>query len=404
VHEDATPAPPAYVTSYTLTSALGAGNDATLDALRAHRGGLRSSSLRAGGTTWLGLVDGLDEDAAAITGALRVFDCRANRMLRRALAQDGFMRDVARARDRYGPRRVACFVGTIGGGLEDLEQRYRRYDPGAGDLGPAARLECTAHLYAAPEYCRHLLGITGPAATISTACSSSAKVFCSAYRYLAAGLCDAAVVGGVDCANETFVYGFRALGLLSSSPCRPWDRDRDGLSVGEAAGFALLEREPRAGDGGIALLGFGESADAYHMTAPHPEGNGAEAAMRAALGQAGLRPGDIDYINLHGSGTPANDASEDRAVHRLFGSGIPCSGTKGWTGHTQGAAGIAEAVLSMLSIRHAFIPATLNTAEPDPSLNSRIVLRNVAQPVRRVLTNSFGFGGSNCALIFGAAR
>ena len=403
MHEDATPGSPVYVTSYTLTSALGAGNDATLDALRAHRGGLRPRSLRAGGTTWLGLVDGLEEDAATITGALGEFDCRANRLLRRALAQDGFMRDVARARDRYGPHRIGCFVGTIGAGLWDLEQRYQRHDPGAGDLGPAARLDCTTHLYSAPEYCRRLLGITGPAATISTACSSSAKVFCSAYRYLAAGLCDAAVVAGIDCANETFVYGFRALELLSSSPCRPWDRHRDGLSVGEAAGFALLEREPQ-GDGDVALLGFGESADAHHLTAPHPEGEGAEAAIRSALFHAGLRPEDIDYINLHGSGTPANDASEDRAVHRLFGDGIPCSATKGWTGHTQGAAGIAEAVLSIFSIRHAFIPATLNTAELDPSLKARIVLRNVAQPVRRVLTNSFGFGGSNCALIFGASR
>jgi len=140
------------------------------------------------------------------------------------------------------------------------------------------------------------------------------------------------------------------------------------------------------------------------MTAPHPEGAGAEAAMRGALHHAGLGADDIDYINLHGSGTPANDASEDRAVHRLFGGDVPCSGTKGWTGHTQGAAGIAEAVLSMLSIEHGLIPATLNTTEVDPTLNTRIVLRNLAQPVRRVLSNSFGFGGSNCALIFGAAQ
>jgi 3-oxoacyl-[acyl-carrier-protein] synthase I len=403
VPEGATPALPAYVTSYTLTSALGAGNDATLDSLRAHRGGLRSRGLRGGGTTWLGLVDGLEEEAAAITGPLRAFDCRANRLLRLALAQDGFTREVARARDRYGPHRVGCFIGTIGSGLQDLEQRYQRHDPGSGDFGPEVRLDCTIHLYSAPDYCRRLLGLTGPAATISTACSSSAKVFCSAHRFLAAGLCDAAIVGGIDCANETFIYGFRALGLLSGVPCRPWDRNRDGLSVGEAAGFALLEREPRA-DGAIALLGFGESADAYHITAPHPEGNGAEAAMRSALRHAGLLPDDIDYINLHGSGTPANDASEDQAVHRLFGDGIPCSGTKGWTGHTQGAAGIAEAVLSLLSIKHGFIPATLNTAEPDPDLKARIVLRNTGGAVKRVLSNSFGFGGSNCALVFGAGR
>jgi 3-oxoacyl-[acyl-carrier-protein] synthase-1 len=394
-----TPRPPAYVTAYTLTSALGTGNDATLASLRQHRHGLRQRALRGGGSTWLGLVDGLEKES--ITGALGEFDCRANRMLRRALAQDGFMGAVARARDRYGADRVGCFLGTIGGGLEDLEQRYRRHGADADEFGPEARLDRKVYLDAAPEYCRRLLAITGPSVTISTACSSSAKVFCSASRYLAAGLCDAAVVAGIDCANETFIYGFRALELLASSPCRPWDRNRDGLSIGEAAGFALLEREPQ-GAGDVALLGFGESADAYHLTAPHPEGQGAEAAMRSALDYARLRPDDIDHINLHGTGTPANDATEDRAVCRLFGTGIPCSATKGWTGHTQGAAGIVEAILSIFSIRHALIPATLNTAETDPNLKARIVLRNLSQPVRRVVTNAFGFGGSNCTLIFGA--
>jgi len=202
--------------------------------------------------------------------------------------------------------------------------------------------------------------------------------------------------------NETFVYGFRSLGLLSAEPCRPWDRRRDGLSIGEAAGFALLERFP-VGLDDISVLGFGESVDGYHMTAPHPEGMGAEAAMRNALRSAGLKPRDIDYINLHGSGTPANDAAEDTAVLHVFGDETPCSSTKSWTGHTQGAAGITEGVLSMLCIKHGLMPATLNSAELDPKLRTRFLLKNMSGRVNRVLSNSFGFAGNNCALVFGAA-
>ena len=392
--------PLAAVTAYTLTSALGVGNAATLDALRAQRGGLRHEVLRAGGSTWVGIVEDTDEP---LTGSLEQYDCKAYRIAKRALAQDNFLDKVAEARERYGARRVGCFIGTICAGLMHLEERYRRHNPRAGDIGSDPRLEEVINLSSAATYCGRVLGITGPTASISTACSSSARVFPIAYRYMQAGLCDAAVVGGVDLANETFIYGFRSLGLLSAEPCRPWDRRRNGLSLGEAAGFALLER-PTTGADGMALLGFGESADAYHMTAPHPAGLGAELAMRGALRTARLAPEAIDYINLHGSGTPANDATEDAAVLRVFGAETPCSSTKGWTGHAQGASGITEAALSLLSIKHGLIPGTLNTTEPDPDLGSRLVQENRAQTLKRVLTNSFGFGGNNCALIFGAMQ
>jgi 3-oxoacyl-[acyl-carrier-protein] synthase-1 len=382
----------AVVTAYTLSTALGVGNAATLRALRARQGGLRRQALRAGGSSWFAMMDDVDEP---LTGAQERYDCKAFRISARALAQDGFVDKVAAARERYGPHRVGCFIGTICAGLMHFEERYR------GHLGADAQLNDVINLASATQYCRSVLGVSGPSATISTACSSSARVFPIAYRYMQAGLCDAAVIGGIDLANETFVYGFRSLGLLSTEPCRPWDRRRNGLNLGEAAGFALLERPDTDG---IGLLGFGESADAYHMTAPHPEGLGAELAMRGALHTAGLEPEDIDYINLHASGTPANDAAEDAAVMRVFGSGTPCSGTKGWTGHTQGAAGITEAVLSFLVISHKLIPGTLNTTEPDPALRSHLVLENRLQPVKRVLTNSFGFGGNNCALVFGATQ
>ena len=391
--------PVAAVTAFTLTSALGVGNAATLEALAAQRGGLTRQALRGGGRSWLGVVEEID---GPVPETLRQLDCRATRIMELALAQDDFLRRAAEARERYGAHRIGCFMGTITGGQGNAEKCYRENNPSAGDLGPDDRLEVFLQLYSMTDYCQRKLEIAGPAATVSTACSSSAKVFCMAQRYIDAGLCDAAVVGGIDCLNETFIYGFRSLGLLSAEPCRPWDRRRDGLSLGEAAGFALLERSPVRSDD-IALLGFGESVDGYHMTAPHPEGMGAEVAMRNALRSAGLAPGAIDYINLHGSGTPANDASEDAAVLRVFGGETPCSSTKGWTGHTQGAAGITEAVLSMLCIRHGLLPAMMNLAEPDPKLHTRIVRKNMSSRVERVLSNSFGFAGNNCSLIFGAA-
>jgi 3-oxoacyl-[acyl-carrier-protein] synthase-1 len=387
-----------YVTAYSLTSALGVGNAATLASLQEGKGGLRQHQLRGGGTSWLGTVDEVDEP---LTGSLAAYDCRANRIIERAIEQDGFAREVARVRSRYGADRVACFMGTICGGIMYLEERYREHNPAAGDIGADIRLEEVTNIFSPTEFCQNMLGIAGPAATISTACSSSAKVFGIAHRYLQAGLCDAAIVGGVDCTNETFIYGFRSLGLLSTEPCRPWDRRRDGLSLGEAGGLALLERDAWKAEDAV-LLGFGESSDGHHMTAPHPQGLGAEAAIRGALHRAELQPSDIDYINLHGSGTPANDASEDAAVLRIFGSDTMCSSTKGWTGHTQGASGITEALLSLLSLRHGLIPGMLNTSEPDPKLGARVVLENVTHPMKRVLTNSFGFGGNNCVLIFGA--
>jgi 3-oxoacyl-[acyl-carrier-protein] synthase-1 len=201
------------------------------------------------------------------------------------------------------------------------------------------------------------------------------------------------------------LYGFRSLELTSSQPCRPFDADRDGISLGEGAAFALLERAGadigRPGDAGsVALIGVGESADAHHMSAPHPEGTGVKLAMRRALASAGLQPGDIDYINLHGTGTRANDAAEDRAVHDIFGTAVPCSSTKGATGHLLGAAGATEAVLCALTVRHGLIPGSVHTRTLDPAMRSSYVLESRKASVERAFSNSFGFGGSNCCLVF----
>ena len=215
-----------------------------------------------------------------------------------------------------------------------------------------------------------------------------------------AGFCEAAVVGGVDSLCLTTLYGFNALGLASPQPCRPWDRERDGLSVVKAAGFALLEwAEP--GDGRVRLLGYGESSDAYHMTAAHPEGAGAALAMEQALVRADLRAEQVDYVNLHGTATPLNDAAEDKAMLRIFGPKTPCSSTKGWTGHTLGAAGVTEAAFVWLCLEQGFMPGTLNTHQRDPQLGAGVLLHSQEQPIQIALSNSFGFGGTNCCLLFG---
>ena len=221
---------------------------------------------------------------------------------------------------------------------------------------------------------------------------------------IAAGLIDAAVVGGVDSLCLTTLYGFNSLGLTSPQACRPFDLARDGISIGEAAAFALLERMPRQVDeNAVLLLGVGESSDAHHMSAPHPDGLGARVAMREALKMAALNVADIDYINLHGTATPSNDAAESKAVSALFGPLTPCSSTKGATGHTLGAAGGVEAVICALALQHGLMPAGLNLQRLDPALGVNYLQENRQQAVRRVLSNSFGFGGTNCSLVFGLA-
>jgi 3-oxoacyl-[acyl-carrier-protein] synthase-1 len=244
--------------------------------------------------------------------------------------------------------------------------------------------------------------LRGPAVVVSAACASSAKAFAAAARAIAAGLCDAAIVGGIECLSMTTLYGFNALELLSTRMCRPCDAERDGISLGEAAGYVLLTRERSAS--GLALLGFGESADAHHLSTPHPEGAGAAMAMRAALRMARLTPSDIDYVNLHGTGTRSNDVAEDAAVRAVLGDAVPRSSTKGWTGHTLGAAGLVEAVISLLALREGFLPGTLNCERVDPAIGGNVLLHGESMSVRHVLSNSFGFGGSNCALAFGSLQ
>jgi 3-oxoacyl-[acyl-carrier-protein] synthase-1 len=386
---------PLRITHFTATSALGRGRAAHLAALRNEATGLRHATFETCSIPcWIGEVDGL---TAALPAGLSSWDCRNNRLAWTGLQQDGFFNAAEALRDRYGATRIGVFVGTSTAGVHSTELAYREADGGAV-LPRWFNYEGSQNCFSAAEFVRRALSLEGVALAIATACSSSAKVFASAARAMRAGFCDAAVVGGVDSLCLTTLYGFNALQLVSSDICRPADARRNGISVGEAAGFAILEPGAPAG---LALLGYGESSDAHHMSAPHPLGEGAAAAMRGALRSAGLEPQHVGYINLHGTATPANDAAEDIAVHAVFGEAAPCSSTKGWTGHALGAAAITEAVLSLLCIEHGLMPRSLNTQQRDPALRSNILLQSRAARVDRVLSNSFGFGGSYCSLLLG---
>jgi 3-oxoacyl-[acyl-carrier-protein] synthase-1 len=293
-------------------------------------------------------------------------------------------------------------MGTSTAGILQTELAYRNRDPVTGALPAGFEYGATHNSFSIADYMRRRLDVEGPAMVVSCACASSAKVFGSARRMIAAGIIDAAVVGGVDSLCLTTLYGFHSLQLSSASPCRPFDVARDGISIGEAAAFALLTTPQGDPDGDdVLLLGVGESSDAYHMSAPHPEGHGARKAMQAALFAAGLNAEAIGYINLHGTGTPSNDRSESQAVTSVFGGATPGSSTKGATGHTLGAAGALEAVISAISLRSGFIPGGINTTHIDPTLTAHYLTENRSFPVSRVLSNSFGFGGTNCSLIFG---
>lgn len=392
---------PLVLTSFTAVNALGRGNTAVLEALSAARTGLAPCTFeQVQLETWVGEVAGLDE--LRVCERLAEFDCRNNRLAELALEQDGFAARIAQAREKYGPRRIAVILGTSTSGILETEHAYRQRDPQTGALPPSYRFATTHTLYATTDFVRRYLDLEGPAAMISTACSSSAKVFASARRLMAQGLCDAAVVGGVDSLCRNTLYGFASLDLVGRELCRPCDAQRGGISIGEAAGFALLERpEQVVSHSGVALLGYGESSDAYHMSTPHPEGVGAALAMQRALACAELAPAAIDYINMHGTASQTNDSMEDRAISAVFGTQTACSSTKGWTGHALGAAGITEAVISALCIQNGIRPGCLNSNSIDPSFTSNVLLTNQSGAVKRVLSNSFGFGGSNCSLIFG---
>ncbi len=389
------------LSKFTLTSALGCGLKELEQALFNQRPGLKPCDLEfADINAYIGRVDEIED--SPVVDRLKKYDCRNNRLAQLALQQDDFEQTVEDAKIRYGPERIGLFLGTSTSGILETESAYSHRDPVTGELPESFRYKETHNNFSVADFVQKYLKLEGPAMVISTACSSSAKVFAEASRFIQSGLCDAAIVGGADSLCLTTLYGFSSLELVSAQPCRPADKDRNGLSVGEAGGFALLEK-PENGNfkNQISLLGYGESSDAYHMTTPEPEGSGMVQSMQMALKYSRLNPDQISYINLHGTATRTNDSAEDKAVSEIFGSSVPCSSTKGWTGHTLGAAGIAETILCAICLQKNLILGSLNTRVIDPDFRSNIILKNRTEKLTHALSNSFGFGGNNCSLIFG---
>jgi 3-oxoacyl-[acyl-carrier-protein] synthase-1 len=395
---------PLLMTSFTASSCIGLGLGPTLDSLLDNRSGLKPCRFETARIdTHIGEVAGVD--AVTLPTELVRFDCRNNRLAELALQQDGFADAARRAAARFGRGRVGVFLGTSTSGILQTELAYRERDLESGALPASFDYRCTQNTFSVADYVRQRLQLTGPAVVVSCACASSAKVFGTARRMIEAGLIDCAVVGGVDSLCLTTLYGFHSLQLCSPTPCRPFDVARDGISIGEAAAFALLERPTQAAnDADILLSGVGESSDAYHMSAPHPEGDGARRAMQAALAAASLEAAQIDYINLHGTGTPSNDRAESQAVTRVFGPTTPGSSTKGATGHALGAAGALEAVICALALKNGLLPGGVHTKELDPTLTAHYVRDNRLATLRHVMSNSFGFGGTNCSLVLSRAR
>jgi len=390
---------PLKITAASLVNALGKGKAATLQALQDQRSGLQQTEdPDVQFDSCLGMVPGLEDQP--LEDVWTRFDCRNNRLAKLGLDTDGFREAIHNARDHYGAHRIGVFLGTSTSGIAATEWAYRqRGVTRNGSLPDSFDLLSTHNIHSLVSFTQEYLGLNGVGLTISTACSSSAKVFAAATRHIEVGLCDAVVVGGVDSLCLTTLYGFHSLQLVSPQPCRPWDAQRNGITIGEAAGFALLEKPDDTP--GIVLKGYGESSDAYHMSTPHPEGAGASLAIQRALQRADLAASDIGYINLHGTATPSNDAAEDRAIVNIFGNNTPCSSTKGWTGHTLGAAGITEALIAMLVLENNLLPVNLNMSEKDPVLSANILTENRAMQIDHVMSNSFGFGGSNCCLVLG---
>lgn len=323
-----------------------------------------------------------------------VADTRNNSLIAAALAP--LRPAVDDLKSRFGADRIAVIIGSSTSGIAEGEVAVASHLR-TGDFQPGFHYR-QQEMSAPAAYVAAQLGSTGPAWAVSTACTSGAKAIASGARMLDLGICDAVIVGGADSLCQMTQTGFASLEAISDGISNPFSANRDGINIGEAAALLILSREP----GPVRLAGYGETSDAHHISAPHPEGIGAAAAMRTALAHAGLQPADIAYINLHGTGTEHNDLMESLAVNRIFGAAIPCSSTKPLTGHTLGAAGALEAIFCYLTLLgDGRLPPQLWDGKPDPALGELTALGRdrLSAPPRYVMSNSFAFGGNNIALI-----
>lgn len=324
------------------------------------------------------------------------YDTHNNRLALSAVTQ--IIPQIEEAKQRFGYHRIAVIIGSSTSGIADGENAYQvKMEQGAF---PESYHYCKQELGNISQFIADYFELTGPCYTISTACSSSGRVFISAKRLLLAGMADAVIVGGVDTLCRLTLNGFNGLEALSSEHCQPFSADRNGINLGEAAAFMLLSLEKSD----IALLGSGDSSDAYHISAPHPEGHGAEEAMRNALKDAHLTEQDIGYINAHGTATPLNDSMESKAIYRVFGDQVPVSSTKHLTGHTLGAASAVEAAIAWHILKYDLNLPQQGCRNKAPDIQVSLVEAPCKLGNKAILSNSFAFGGNNISLIFGYAH
>ncbi len=386
---------PVAITAWRCLSAAGSDSEALIAALREGRS--RLAPIRLLPLRFETVVGEFRAPLPAIRPELSAYACR-NAGLALAALNGGFRARVEAALARYGARRVGLVVGTSTSGIYDSEPAYAHFI--VHGAMPADFNFLRRHaISATAQFLGLELGIGGPVYAISTACSSSAKALGAGQRLLQTGVCDAVLVAGVDTLCQLTLRGFHSLGLIAAGPCRPMDADRKGINIGEAAALLLLERSTAETQACPHLLAVGESSDAHHMSAPDPDGRGAEAAMRAALDMAGLQPEQVGYVNLHATATPLNDLAEARAVERLLGGQVPCSGVKGMLGHTLGASGAVEAIVTLEALRQGWLPGTCGLEHPDPACRIRLLKNLQPADVAFALCNAFGFGGSNASAL-----
>lgn len=387
---------PAGITAVSLAHPLGTGVSTLWEALVNQRSGLRPNDLEwCDLDCWIGQHP--DIDHISLPGHLAQYDCRNHRLAWSALQDPLLQAAIETECTKHGAHRVALVMGTSTSGIQSTEVAYA-HRLATGQWPEEFRINNVHSVESLCQFVSKTLGLSGPSTGVASACASSAKVFLIAQKWLATGVADAVLVGGADSLCLSTLYGFNALQLLSDKACRPFDRGRNGISIGEAAGFALLTRE----DNALMFLGGGESSDAHHITTPHPEGLGAIQAINQALQSTGIAASDIDYINAHGTATQANDRAEAIALMQVFGNEkTPVSSTKGATGHTLGAAGITEAIIAIEALRQQILPPFTELAQADAETNLSLVTKAANARIHYAMTNNFGFGGTNCSLIFG---
>jgi len=393
--------PKLYLSAMGIVCPLGAGKNEVLENLLAgsQAGMLKSSDLLMDADVIVGKVQA---KLPTIDNKFDLYNCRNNQLLLAALAQ--IQSQVDSLINKYGSQRIAVVLGSSTSGILEGEAALKVFLD-SGDF-PADYHYKKQEMGSPAEFLSAYLGLDNIAITISTACSSSGKAFASARNYIQAGLCDAVIVGGVDSLCRLTINGFTSLESVSKNICNPFSQNRDGISIGEGAALFILQAEnsDMENTSEIVLTGVGESSDAHHMSAPHPDGLGAIAAMQAALSDAELAATDIDYINLHGTATPKNDAMETQAMLSVFGADKLCSSSKPLTGHTLGAAGAVELALCWLILcrentRHQLPPHIWDKIQDVSMPPLNLVKSGRTEKTHKVMSNSFAFGGSNVSLI-----